>query len=153
MKRTSWPSALLGLSVASSLALAVACATTGGSANGPGPETFTAQVALGQATYGQHCADCHGAAGQGGAKAPRLVGLKDGALPLEPPADRKHRKTRFVTVMDVADFAVHNMPADKPGSLTPEAYWSVLAFDLHANGIDLDKKLTPEVAAALAIPR
>jgi mono/diheme cytochrome c family protein len=116
------------------------------------PQTFVEQVALGQTVYGQSCAECHGNAGQGDT-APRLVGLKEGALPLDPPADRKFRKERFVTVADVAGFAVAHMPPKKGGSLSPEEYWAIVAFDLQANGITLDKKLTPEVAAGLTIPR
>ena len=49
------------------------------------PATFADQVALGQSLYGANCAGCHGASGEGG-KAPKVVGLKDGALPLDPPA-------------------------------------------------------------------
>lgn len=114
---------------------------------------FPSQVALGQTLYGQQCASCHGAGGEGG-KAPRVVGLAEGALPLDPPADRKHRKTRFVTVADVAEFVVANMPPDKAGSLHTEAYLAILAFDLQANGIDLGaEKLTMEKAAQLTIPR
>jgi hypothetical protein len=82
-----------------------------------------------------------------------VVGVKDGALPLDPPADRKYRKTRFVTVADVADFAVKNMPPGKGGSLTADQYWAILAFDLHANGIDLPSPLTPAVAQTSTIPR
>jgi mono/diheme cytochrome c family protein len=114
--------------------------------------TFTEQVTAGQSLYGQNCAKCHGDGGQG-VTAPHVVGLKDGALPLEPPADRKFRKTRFVTVADVADFAVKNMPPGKGGSLSADQYWDILAFDLHANGIDLPNPLTPAVAQTLTIPR
>jgi S-disulfanyl-L-cysteine oxidoreductase SoxD len=116
-------------------------------------QTFSEQTSAGQALYGDHCANCHGDAGQGTAKAPRVVGLKEGALPVEPPADRKFRKSRFVTVADVADFAVKNMPPNKGGSLTDDEYWAILAFDLHANGINLDKKLTAATARELKIPR
>jgi len=114
--------------------------------------TFAAQVAAGQTAYGANCASCHGDAGQGG-KGPRLVGLAQGALPLDPPADRKFRKTRFVTVGDVADFVVANMPPGKGGSLPAEQYWDILAFDLHANGVDLPQPLTAEAAKTLTIPR
>jgi S-disulfanyl-L-cysteine oxidoreductase SoxD len=133
---------------------AVGCATTGSTPveSSASTQTFSQQVAAGQALYGQHCAECHGSAGQGDT-APRLVGLREGALPLDPPADRKFRKTQFVTVADVAGFVVQNMPPKKAGSLTADEYWSILAFDLHANGIDLDKKLTPELAPTLTIPR
>lgn len=118
------------------------------------PATFAEQVALGQQLYGAHCASCHGNAGQGTAGAPAVVGLDKGALPLDPSANAKYRKTQFKTVADIAGFAVATMPPSAPGSLSAEEYWSVLAFDLKANGIDLgDKKLTPELAATLEVPR
>jgi hypothetical protein len=82
-----------------------------------------------------------------------LVGLKEGALPLDPPASRQVRKEKFVTVADVASFAVMNMPPDDPGSLSTEEYLAVLAFDLNANGIMLDEKLTLDLAKTLTIPR
>jgi mono/diheme cytochrome c family protein len=145
----------LSLLAASMVPLALACATATPSETaspGAAPQTFAQQVARGGEVYGRACAECHGASGQGDT-APRLVGLKEGALPLDPPADRKFRKTRFVTVADVADFAVHTMPPKKAGTLSADDYWAIVAFDLHANGIDLDKPLTPEVASTLTIPR
>jgi hypothetical protein len=81
------------------------------------------------------------------------VGLAQGALPLDPPAAAKFRKTRFETVADVAAFVAKSMPPTAPGSLTEDQYWSILAFDLKANGIDLDKKLDGTVASGLTIPR
>lgn len=129
------------------------CATTSSMpAPTPAPTSFADQVAAGATLYSQNCASCHGNAGQGDS-APRVVGLKDGALPLDPPADRKFRKSQFVTVADVATFTVANMPPKKGGSLTGDQYWAILAFDLHANGIDLPAVLTPAVAATLTIPR
>jgi hypothetical protein len=56
-------------------------------------------------------------------------------------------------VADVATFVVAAMPPKAPGSLSGEAYWAILAFDLSANGIVLDQKLTPELASTLTIPR
>lgn len=115
--------------------------------------TFPAQVALGQQLYGRHCADCHGAAGQGD-KAPRVVGLAQGALPLDPPASRKHRKNRFATVADVAEFVVAAMPPKHVGELTTEENLAILAFDLQANGIDLGTEpLTLARCKELVIPR
>lgn len=118
---------------------------------GTEPQTFAEQVTAGQTLYGEKCASCHGAGGEGTAQGPRVVGLDKGALPLDPPATAKVRKSQFKTVADVAAFAVANMPADKPGSLKESEYWSILAFDLKANGVTLDKKLTMEVAKATAI--
>jgi cytochrome c len=120
--------------------------------SGTTARTFPEQVDVGQALFAKHCADCHGKDGEG-AKAPRLVGLKDGALPVDPPADRKFRKTRFVNVADVADFVIHSMPPKRVGILSDDEYWALLAFDLHANGIDLPQRLTPEVATRTTIPR
>lgn len=150
----------LGLSVVFVALAAGACGgsdTQSSQAKSPqssaSPATFHDQVAAGQAIYVAKCAGCHGAHGNDG-KAPPVVGLKDGALPLDPPAAAKYRKTQFKTVADVADFVVKAMPPKAPGSLSPDDYWSVLAFDLSANGIDLgDKKLTPELASTLTIPR
>jgi hypothetical protein len=45
------------------------------------------------------------------------------------------------------------MPPKAPGSLSAEEYWAILAFDLSANGIQLEQKLSPELAATLTIPR
>jgi len=117
------------------------------------PNPFEAQVARGGALFGANCARCHGADGSGTAIAPRLVGLAEGALPLDPPASRMVRTAQFVTVGDVAAFASVNMPADAPGSLTTDEYYAILAFDLSANGIDLETELTAEIAAGLTIPR
>ena len=122
-------------------------------ANTQTPNTFEAQAALGQTLYAANCARCHGDSGQGTDKAPRVVGLDQGALPLKPPAERKVRDEDFVTVADVANFVVANMPPDKKGSLTTEQYLAVLAFDLKANGIMLDKKLDLPLAETLKIPR
>ena len=128
-----------------------------GGAAGPGggptaaaPKTFAEQVTAGQSLYGANCASCHGSSGEG-TNAPRVVGLDKGALPLDPPADRKYRKTQFKTAADVAGFVVKNMPPNKGGSLTEEQYWSILAFDLHANGVDLPQKLDGSNAATVVL--
>lgn len=113
--------------------------------------SFDAQVKTGGEAYRAKCASCHGAAGEGG-RAPRLVGLKEGALPLEPRAGSK-RTTNFVTVADVAAFVVEAMPGDAPGTLKADEAWAILAFDLSANGIKLEEPLGPELAKTLTIPR
>lgn len=141
----------------SAVLVAAACASSGGSPEGSdetggAPATFQEQVALGGKAYVANCASCHGSSGEG-VSAPRVVGLAQGALPLDPPSDRRFRTMRFETVADVAGFVVKAMPPSNPGGLDAETYWAILAFDLHANGIDLDQKLTPELATNLKIPR
>ncbi|HVH41162.1 MAG TPA: cytochrome c, partial [Labilithrix sp.] len=83
--------------------------------------TFSAQVAEGQKLYADNCASCHGAGGEGG-KAPRVVGVANGALPLDPPSTAKYRKTQFKTAADVAAFVVKAMPPGQAGKLTEEQY-------------------------------
>jgi len=117
------------------------------------PTTFAEQVALGQDLYGKNCASCHGASGAGTANAPPVVGLDRGALPLEPPQTAQYRKGQFKTVADIAEFVVANMPAKAPGSLNGEQYWAILAFDLKANGINLEQPLDGELAKTLEVPR
>jgi cytochrome c len=118
------------------------------------PANFAEQVALGQKLYGANCAGCHGNSGEGTKDAPAVVGLDKGALPLQPAATAKYRKTEFKTVADIAEFVVKTMPPKAPGSLSAEEYFAILAFDLKANGIDLgDKKLDGELAKTLEVPR
>jgi hypothetical protein len=52
----------------------------------------------------------------------------------------------------VAEFVAAKMPANKPGSLAPERYYDILAFDLKANGVGLaGKKLDPSTAATIKL--
>ena len=147
------------------IAIPALFAACGGSApaptapGSPAPEAsapadnFAAQAAAGQAIYGKQCGECHGKNGNDG-KAPPVVGLDTGALPLAPPPNAKLRKSEFKTVADIATFVVKTMPPRAPGSLSEEDYYAILAFDLKANGIDLgDKKLDATLAATLEIPR
>jgi cytochrome c len=108
-------------------------------------------VTRGTEVYTERCSTCHGKGGEGTPNGPAVVGAT--ALSLDPPAGAKVRKSQFVTVADVAEFVVKNMPGDAPGSLGEDDYFAVLAFDLHANGIDLDQKLDSALAASLTIPR
>jgi cytochrome c len=117
------------------------------------PANFAEQVALGQKLFGAKCAGCHGNSGEGSKDAPAVVGLDKGALPLAPAATAKYRKSEFKTVADIAEFVVKTMPPKAPGSLSAEEYFAILAFDLKANGIELDKKLDGALAATLTIPR
>lgn len=116
----------------------------------PTASTFAAQVTLGQKLYGDNCASCHGAGGEGD-KAPRVVGLDKGALPLDPAPTAKYRKTQFKTAADVGGFVVKSMPPTAPGSLKESDYWAILAFDLHANGVDLPKPLDGSTAKEVVI--
>jgi cytochrome c len=110
-----------------------------------------AQIAQGAKLFAKHCAKCHGKAGEGTKKAPPVVG-KD-ALPLDPRPEAKVRKTQFHTAQDVAEFASTKMPANKPGSLKPDEYYAIIAFDLDANGVAdaKTKKIDPTTAAEIKL--
>ncbi len=113
-------------------------------------ETGSEQAARGAKLFAKHCARCHGDAGQGTKKAPPVVG-KD-ALPLDPRPTQKVRKTQFHTAQDVAEFVSTKMPANKPGSLTTDQYYDILAFDLKANGVDVSsKKIDAKTAAEIKL--
>ena len=112
------------------------------------PTTVDEQIALGQQLYGANCASCHGDAGQG-VSAPPVVGKN--ALPLTAPETAKFRKGEFKTAGDVAKFVVSSMPPGKAGSLSADEYLAILAFDLHANGVELEHMVTLEGAEAIVL--
>jgi cytochrome c len=113
------------------------------------PPTFAAQVERGGKLYGAHCAGCHGAEGQGSAKAPPVVGPE--ALPEAPRAGAK-RDVEFRTALDIFQWVKVHMPGDAPGSLPDGDVVDILAFDLKANGVDLTPgHLDGESAASVVL--
>jgi cytochrome c len=115
-------------------------------------QAFEQQVMLGGDLFAAKCAVCHGLQGQGTADGPRVVGFDQGALPRKPPAAANARDAEFITVADVAAFVVANMPPGQTDTLTLDEYLSILAFDLSANGIQLEEKLTLDLAKSLKMP-
>lgn len=119
----------------------------GGSAGKPAAAPVPAnssQVERGAGLYLEHCASCHGDGGQGSDDAPPVVG--EGALALHAPAGAK-RDVEFATAGDVFRWVRVAMPGDDPGSLSDEQYAAILAFALHANGVDMSTTSLDEAAA------
>lgn len=139
----SVPFTLFPISAALGLALS---ACSGGSSD---DRTFEQQVEAGAALYGDHCADCHGDAGQGTEDAPALVGT--GALPEEPPDDRQFRMNNFNTAADIFAFVNEYMPATAPDSVSEAEKVDILAFALSANGVELEEPLTTANADEVVI--
>ena len=139
------------LFVSSILCACYACSSSPKPAQSPAAANSAAsQIEAGKAVYVEHCAACHGDAGQGSKKAPPLVGSN--ALPLDPRPGQK-RAAQFHTAMDIALFATKNMPpdeSDRAEMSTPE-YWDVLAFALSANGVKLQQPVGPDNAAAIVL--
>lgn len=110
--------------------------------------TFAQQVEDGGALYGEHCATCHGDAGQGTSDGPAVVG--DDALPLRAPSGAK-REGKFRTAADIFGFTTAAMPGDDPGSLPDQEIVDILAFALFANGAELEKPLSLENAGSIVV--
>ncbi|HVV27389.1 MAG TPA: PQQ-binding-like beta-propeller repeat protein [Rhizomicrobium sp.] len=95
----------------------------GGTAFAQGTGPFTAaQVEAGHAAYAQSCAGCHRANLVGGGDAPALGG--SGFM--------SNWGSR--SVADFYKFIQSSMPAGAPGSLSEDAYTSITAYILAANG-------------------
>jgi len=125
------------------------CAKAPAATTTPGPATnVTAQIDQGKQLYGAKCAKCHGDAGQGSSKAPPVVG-KD-VFP-EKPRESAKRDVDFHTAADVFAWTSKHMPGDAPGSLSTDEYLAIFAFDLTANGVQLDKPLDGPAAQAIVL--
>ena len=91
------------------------------------PETITPKVApVGNATdgaklYTSTCESCHGKGGTGTGKAPRL-------------ASPSSVVAQFKTQGALEAFVLHNMPANNPGSLSPQKAANVSAYIWHLSG-------------------
>jgi cytochrome c553 len=99
----------------------------------PAFATAGEQIAAGQKTFANVCARCHGADGSG-ARAPRLIGLDQGAL------------GSFANAEEVSSYVASNMPV----SSKPEAY-AVVAWVLQQNGVANDRVLDETVAKDVAL--
>lgn len=109
----------------------------------------TEQASNGKVLYGNHCAVCHGAKGEGGtvpAQFGKIAGTK--VSPVAGPGYLPKMKTAG----QAYEFAKKNMPANKPGSLKDNEYLDIIAFALQANSVKADgKPLTPSSAKAIKL--
>jgi len=110
-----------------------AAAVTVGATGGSG------QIARGAQIYGQACAACHGAGGQGSPAFPKLVGNKTLA--------------GFGNAKNLFDYVKAAMPQDRPGSLSDDDYYAVTAYLVAQNGVNADGAVTvdPKTAATLSL--
>jgi mono/diheme cytochrome c family protein len=136
------------LRVACLVALLTACHN----ASNASPRTVAeGQIASGSSLFAANCAKCHGDAGEGTDDAPPLVG-KD-ALPLNPRPDQKLRAASFHTAKDVATFVTTQMPpkANLRAKLSSGDYWSIVAFVLNANGVNLHEPIGASNASSIVL--
>ena len=83
----------------------------------------SAQVSQGAQLYGQHCALCHGANGEGGAafKTP-IFGSG-------------HQLSKFKTALGLFEYNQQLMPFDNPARVSDPEKLSVVAFQLRRSGL------------------
>ncbi|HWA74379.1 MAG TPA: c-type cytochrome [Polyangiaceae bacterium] len=155
--------------------LAAACASTQHGATDANLAKARGASPNGSSLFEQNCASCHGERGEGGGRAPRVLG--EGALP-EFPAERDvnadpaagdpellrlRAQTRpagapsrdpFRSADDLYRYVSKNMPlpAHKAGSLSSEQYWALVNFMLLAQGVVLPPEgVTPMNASSLKL--
>ena len=107
-------------------------------------------VKEGAEVYAKRCAACHGPNGQGGAVQHLVLG-SPGNPKLAPFKDTEKSAISYYPYPTIAwDYINRAMPANKPGSLTPDEVYAVVAFLYYRNGIIqetdvLDAKTLPKV--------
>jgi S-disulfanyl-L-cysteine oxidoreductase SoxD len=100
--------------------------------------------------FAKQCAVCHGKNGEGGA-VQRLVVGSPGNPHRGPFKDTEKSAVSYYPYPTIAwDYIHRAMPANKPGSLTPDQVYAVVAFLYYRNGIIeesdiLDAKSLPKV--------
>ena len=110
------------------------------------PPAVQAQIDRGRVLFAQHCASCHGAAGQGSTSAPAVVG--EGSLPLDPPPGARIRRVRFQSAMDLGMFIKNEMPLGGQ-HLPPRDVACVLAWLLQQHGRTPTEPISPRTAGAI----
>src|SRR6266853_1334291 len=96
--------------------------------------------------FAKQCAVCHGKNGEGGA-VQRLVAGSPGNPHRGPFKDTEKSTVSYYPYPTIAwDYINRAMPANKPGSLTPDQVYAVVAFLYYRNGISRKAtSLTPRV--------
>jgi polar amino acid transport system substrate-binding protein len=130
--------ATLAVGVLAWSAAAMAAATHGGASRPPALYS-NAQAAQGATLYASKCAMCHGTNLEGGA-GPPLTGQNMTTL-----GTKTH-----LTVGDMYNYIVSNMPMNAPGSLTKDEYVKITAYILKENGYPAGSKAMTDSTASSA---
>ena len=110
--------------------------------DGVGLPAGSGTAMTGAAIYAAKCAACHGPAGEGTAVAGALVGrIPNDSFTFATSPGNERRKTVgswWPCAPTLYDYVHRAMPFDKPGTLTPDEVYSVVAFVLAKNAIIKD---------------
>ena len=116
-----------------------------------------ATAADGTPVYAAKCARCHGPSGEGTAVAAALVGRNPNDT-FDFASTREKERTKTVGnywpyATTLYDYIRRAMPFDKPGSLTPDEVYGVVAFILARNGVvQDDTRIDARTLAAVRMP-
>lgn len=106
-------------------------------------------AAAGRDVYARRCQRCHGAKGEGGDE-PKQAPLVGGQGSLKTPKPLKTVGSYWPYAPTLWDYVNRAMPLDRPGTLTRNQVYAVVAFVLYMNGIIgenevLDAKTLPRI--------
>ncbi|HKX00770.1 MAG TPA: cytochrome c [Bryobacteraceae bacterium] len=106
-------------------------------------------AAEGRDIYSRRCQRCHGAKGEGGDE-PKQSTLVGGIGSLKTPKPLKTVGSYWPYAPTLWDYVNRAMPLDRPGTLTHNQVYALVAFVLHMNGIVgendvLDAKTLPKI--------
>jgi mono/diheme cytochrome c family protein len=106
-------------------------------------------AAEGREIYSRRCARCHGPMGEGGDE-PKQSPLVGGRGSLKAPKPLKTVGSYWPYAPSVWDYVNRAMPLDRPGTLTHNQVYSLVAFIFSMNGITgendvLDAKTLPKI--------
>ncbi len=120
--------------------------------DGAGLPPGRGSVAAGAGLYAQHCAACHGPAGNQGALVPALR-LAGGQGSLRSPRPLLTVGSYWPYATTLFDYVRRAMPFNAPQSLTAEELYGVTGYVLHLNGLlPADAVVDAASLAALRMP-
>lgn len=104
--------------------------------SGLGLPAGSGTVAQGSELYSRACAMCHGQQGQGGPFNALVGRLEEGTFPFATdPTAKKTLGNYWPYATTIFDYIQRAMPLDRPGSLTAEETYSLVAYLLFKNDL------------------
>lgn len=122
--------------------------------DGAGLPMGAGTVVQGEAVYRQQCVACHGDKGAGGVNAALVGRIAGDAFPFgQDPLAKKTIGNYWPYATTVFDYIRRAMPYARPGSLSNDEVYSLVAYLLYLNDIvDKDKRIDAANLAGIRMP-
>jgi cytochrome c len=122
--------------------------------DGAGLPLGAGTVVQGEVVYRQQCVGCHGDKGVGGVNAALVGRISGDAFPFgQDPLVKKTIGNYWPYATTVFDYIRRAMPYARPGSLSNDEVYSLVAYLLYLNDIvDKDKRLDADNLAGIRMP-